>query len=95
MNTHLCKSRSPAKKDIIFAYSHYPRDWVEKSVAFDRISPFMGTRGFYRHGFTGLSGRIYDSEICIDSDRKIAAFHELGHRFESIMPDILKAEADF
>ena len=91
LNIHLMKSRSPAKKDIIFAYSHYPRDWVEKSVSFGRINPILDIngRGCYRHISSAAS------ELLIDGDRTIAAFHELGHRFQRVVPGIKEAEKRF
>ena len=95
LKTHMDLSRSPRKKDMMFAYSHYPKDWVEKSVAYDKIEIYSGSRGFYQPGFDALSGKHFNSHITIDSDGIVCAFHELGHRFEDIIPGISEIEKKF
>lgn len=86
IKAHFKNSRSPAVKDLTFAYSHYPKEWVEKSVAYGNIELIRGSRGYYNH---------FLETLCMDDDGHITAFHELGHRFEAIMPDMLKVEKDF
>jgi SPP1 gp7 family putative phage head morphogenesis protein len=68
-----------------------PRDWLERSRTH---SPLQGgidpkNRGYYNSGrheivLTGLL-----------KNRISNAFHEFGHRFEQVVPDLLKAERQF
>ena len=95
LKSHLDQTKSPHKKNVIYAYSHYPRDWVEKSVAYDKIAIGSWKRGYYQSGFDNWMGRHINSEIKIDSQGMRCIFHELGHRFEHVVDGIADAEKAF
>lgn len=87
--SHLQKSRSPVRKYVEQAYSYYPTDWVKTSVEHGNLTPKKVSRGFYDHWY---------GEIAISGDGVDAfetALHELGHRMERVIPEILKAEKVF
>lgn len=88
---HLENSRSPMRKVVKNAYDHYPTEWVEKSVTGGKLTPKKVDRGYYRHysqeiGISGHSGDHSDFETAI---------HELGHRFERVVPEIKQTEKVF
>lgn len=86
---HLNNSKSSVVPDIEFAYSHYPKDWVERSVNRGYLTPRKVSRGHY----SDWAAELY---ISGSGDSAIeTAFHELGHRFESAVPGIKKAEKEF
>lgn len=74
---HLNNSRSPVRKYIETAYSNYPFEWVQKSVAKGKLKPKKVDRGYYSEWSKeiGISGWTEESSI-------ETAVHELGHRFE-------------
>ncbi|MEG1619418.1 MAG: phage minor capsid protein [Eubacterium sp.] len=87
---HLNNSRSPMRKIIERAYDVYPTDWVQKSVDKSNLTPKKVQRGFYSS---------YRKVIAI-SDRGgneafATAIHELGHRFEDTLPEIVRSEKSF
>lgn len=87
---HLKNSRSPMRKIIERAYDVYPTDWVQKSVDKSNLTPKKVQRGYYSS---------YRNVIAI-SDRGgnesfATAIHELGHRFEYTLPEIVKIEKSF
>ena len=90
LDAHLNKSRSPVKSDVIYAYQHYPTDWVQASIDEGKLSPRKVNRGYY-------SG--WSREICIsgwdESSLRETAFHELGHRFEDVVKGIRPQEKEF
>ena len=87
---HLNNSRSPMRKEVEKAYSYYPKDWVKASVKRGNLKPMKVDRGYYSdwRGEIAISGYSESSifETCI---------HELGHRMERAVPEILKAEKEF
>lgn len=88
--SHLNNSRSPMRKVIERAYDVYPKDWVRKSVNKSNLTPKKVQRGYYSS---------YRNVIAI-SDRGgnesfATAIHELGHRFENTMPEIVEIEKSF
>lgn len=86
---HLNNSKSSVVPDIEYAYSHYPKDWVEASVNRGYLNPRKVSRGHYNDWLKELY-------ISGSGDSAIeTAFHELGHRFEKAVPDILKSEKGF
>ena len=87
---HLNNSRSKQVQSVLNAYDMYPTDWVRKSAQRNTLSVKAVKRGYY-----------HDSKqiIAISGDGKGQSFrtaiHELGHRFEDTMTDIMKAEKAF
>ena len=70
------------------ALNCYPSDWVEASIKLGKILTKKASpneRGFY-------NGRLIKIE---NSYRLDTAFHELGHRMEDVIKDILNAETEF
>ena len=87
---HLNKSRSPMRKVVKEAYDYYPTDWVEKSITRGNLTPKKVNRGYYSdfHAEIAISGWTEEGYLR-------TALHELGHRFERAVPDILEAEKIF
>lgn len=88
---HLRNSRSQMRKDIEYAYSLYPKSWVQASVDSGTLKIGTASRGHYNH---------YLSELMISGlagtdSAKGVAIHELGHRFERTIKDILDVEQSF
>lgn len=90
-------SRSEVYKHLEYAYSRYPTDWINHSL-YPRGRSSIGSieglyvrktgRGYYDGYSINLSG------YSINSFRE-TAFHELGHRFEEVVPGIKQAEKAF
>ncbi len=86
---HLNKSRSAVRKYVEDAYSFYPREWIEKSIARDKLTPKSVKRGYYSDAnkeiaISGTGGSAFQTSI-----------HELGHRFEKVVPEIRDTEEEF
>lgn len=90
LNKHLNNSRSPMKKVIIEAYEYYPTEWIDKSVIYGNLTPKKVNRGYYSHLAEEIALSGYD-----DNDLLKTAIHELGHRFERTVPNLLDAEKVF
>ena len=90
VKAHLKNSRSTVTKVVQDAYDYYPTEWVEKSVARGTLSPKKVDRGYYSDGeqIIAISGSAYNSQF-------ETAIHELGHRYERAVPEILTAESTF
>lgn len=89
VSKHLGNSRSNVRRYVEDAYSYYPREWIEKSIAGGQLSPKKVKRGYYSDVM---------QEIAISGDGAKAvqtAIHELGHRFEKAVPEIRDAEEEF
>lgn len=87
LKAHLDNSKSQVVDSIVYAYNHYPRDWVEASVKKSRMYPRVSRRGWYGHNEIRISGA---GNSAIET-----SFHELGHRFEETVPGIKDAEKAF
>ena len=86
---HLGNSRSAVRENVEWAYSKYPRSWVEKSINEGALKVKKVDRGYYSE---------WKSEIAISGEGDSAnktAIHELGHRMENIMIELLAKEGDF
>lgn len=87
---HLNNTKSTSRKAVLNAYDHYPNDWVKTSIKAGKMSVKTTKRGYYSS---------FDELIAISGKNEATKFetaiHELGHRLESIMPDLLKAEKQF
>ena len=84
-------SRSTARKIFDVALDYYPSEWIEKSVKHSTLKPQASKSG--RAYYAGWQSVI---TIVPNSERKIAtAIHELGHRMEDVIKEILEAETEF
>lgn len=87
---HLMNSRSPVRKSIEEAYDCYPHAWVQRSVDSGFLKPKKVDRGYYDN---------YNKEIAISGREKESqletAIHELGHRYERVVPGIREQEKEF
>ena len=87
---HLSNTKSKHRDVILDAYDVYPTDWIEKSIQRGKLKVKGVSRGYYS-----------DSEgiIAISGDGQGGSFgtaiHEIGHRFEKAVPEILEAEKAF
>lgn len=88
---HLMGRPSPEIKRVEYAYSLYPKEWVEKSVAKNSIKVVHESRGYYERGLHSAKMAISGS----GAKANATAIHELGHRFEDSVPDILRNERSF
>ena len=90
IDVHLNNSRSPMRKVVKDAYDYYPTDWIKKSVENSNLSPKKVDRGYYSDwaGEIAISGWNENSYL-------ETAIHELGHRFERVIPGILETEKVF
>lgn len=87
---HLNNSRSHVRQAVVDAYAHYPTDWVDTSAAFGKISLKKVDRGYYSQGQALMA--ISGSENC---QQVRTAIHEIGHRFEHTVDDLLEIEKTF
>ena len=90
IDEHLNHSRSPMTPIVKEAYSHYPKSWVEKSIARGNLTPQKVNRGYYDdwNGVIAISFRT-------PTQAQGTAIHELAHRFERAVPGIQDAEETF
>lgn len=88
--SHLNNSRSSIRKNIEYAYSNYPRDWVDASFDRGQLTPKKTSRGYYSDWRKEIAISGYDDE---SSNR--TSFHELGHRFERVVSGLRDQEAEF
>lgn len=88
MARHFINKRSPVKKDIQYAYEHYPTDWVKDSLQQGALYCGKVGRGYY-DGYG-----IYISGFS-EKDFRETAFHELGHRYEDVVSGIKSIETTF
>ena len=78
-----------AKAMIKAAQEFYPREWVNESITRSIDSPIKAkktTRAYFRNG------KIPEISV---SASPTSALHEMGHRFESRIPDIVRLEKEF
>ena len=90
LSTHLTSKSSKVRPVVAEAYRHYPKDWTEQSFARGTLATKKVARGYYYdYGKTiAISG--YDSGEQLET-----AIHELGHRMEKTVPDLLQVEKAF
>ena len=90
VKAHLNNSRSPVRKYIETAYSHYPTEWVKKSIDKGNLIPKKVDRGYYSEWQKTIAISGWTDEDSIET-----AIHELGHRFERAVPAIKEMEKLF
>lgn len=87
---HLKNSKSQAVNSFIDAYDYYPREWVNSSIKEGVLSVKKTQRGYYSH---------HNSTIVTSGNDAASMFqtsiHELGHRFEKTVKDILDIEETY
>jgi len=90
MKAHLNNSRSPMRKHVEYAYDHYPTDWLRASIGRGKLTPKKVDRGYYSdwEGIIAISGWN-------DRMSRRTSFHELGHRFERVLPEARTVEKAF
>ena len=87
---HLKNTRSVLRDAVMDAYSHYPTEWIDASAAASTLTLKKVSRGYYKHstGTLAISGSEHHSQFR-------TALHELGHRFERAVDDLLEVEKTF
>ncbi len=81
-------NRGTLRDVVTQAYDRYPSDWLDASIAKGSINVSKVNRGFYDGRTIAISGNRLESQIS-------TAFHELGHRFEDVIPGLKEAEKAF
>lgn len=71
-------------------YSYYPTEWLEKSLTHNTIYLSKSPRGYYRHFDSGGSKLDVGRTGSLDT-----IIHEMGHRFERVVPKIRELEKEF
>lgn len=87
---HFTTRKSKSRNAVEEAYRYYPRDWTDMSFARGKLTTKMVDRGFYAdlRRLLAISGYTEDS-------RFETAVHELGHRMERTLPDLIQIEKAF
>lgn len=88
---HLRNSRSPMRADVEYAYSLYPKSWVQASVNRGTLKIGTVNRGYY----SDWASELMISGIAKTDSAKETAIHEIGHRMEHTLKEMLKAEQSF
>ena len=74
---------------------YLPSEWLAYSSGAEMKAKTV-KRGFYRQAYSGNS---FTAELCLSGSgvagRRRVAFHELGHRFEDVVPGISNLEHEF
>lgn len=78
------------KLSIMRAYNGYPTDWVVQSVNKGNLTVKKVKRGYYSGWRNEIAISGETMEDCIDT-----AYHELGHRIEDTITEVLQAEKVF
>lgn len=88
------KGSKKAVKDAVTTVSKYfPSDWLEKSYETEMIAKQV-KRGYYKHMGSSLKSEIALSGQSVRQIER-CALHEMGHRFEYVVPGIKEAEKEF
>lgn len=90
VKNHLNNSKSAVRKAVVDAYDLYPTEWVDASAAYSKLSLKKVPRGYYSHrnSTIAISGFNHPSQFP-------TAIHEIGHRFERVVDDLLEIEKTF
>lgn len=87
---HFRTKSGKARQAVEKAYRHYPREWTEMSFARGTLETKKVSRGYYSdfYKIIAVSGE--------EEERRIkCAFHEIAHRMERVVPDLLQLEKAF
>ena len=91
ISKHLGGKRT-TKQLVQDVYDYYPKSWVEKSINGNKMYVDESDRGAYSHGYK-------DSFLWVSGDsaskRLEVTIHELGHRFEHVIPGMVNAEKEY
>lgn len=88
---HFSNPKSVMVPFVRRAYDIYPTSWVELSVNAGKLTVVKAKRGYYKPS---------ESRMAIKDEKNRGlnfrtAIHELGHRFEDIVPDLLQEVNQF
>lgn len=95
LKSHITNPRAGMSKVIAEAYDYYPTDWVKRSADFGPIVSKKTKRGYYAHSKLSDASTIALSGQTGVRNSLRTAIHELAHRQEHIVPDIIEAEKAF
>lgn len=87
---HLNNSRSPARKNVEYAYDAYPTSWVQASVDMNNLSVKSVQRGYYSDFMQEIAISGYN-----EGSKNTTAIHEVAHRFERAVKGIREQEKVF
>lgn len=90
LSAHLISKSSKVRPVVAEAYRHYPKDWTEQSFARGTLATKKVGRGYYYDSGKTIAISGYGS-----GDQLKTAIHELGHRMEKTVPDLLQVEKAF
>lgn len=90
LSAHLTSKSSKVRPVVAEAYRHYPKDWTEQSFARGTLATKKVARGYYYDYRKTIAISGYD-----DGEQLGTAIHELGHRMEKTVPDLLQVEKAF
>lgn len=91
LEEHLGNSNNQLKKRIMEAYQLFPSDWVMHSLRFGKMRGFWGDGTYYENERKEISIAKNTAESRLLPD----LIHELGHRFEQVVPGFLEAEKSY
>jgi len=89
-HTWMKGSNTYAKEEVIKAYQYYPKEWLEKSIEASKDNPLLLKYNMKRGGY----GDLLDPTLIV-GPRASSAAHELGHRMERLMQEIVQREKEF
>jgi len=89
-HTWMKGSNSYAKEEVIKALQNYPREWLEKSIEASIENPLLLKYNMKR----GSYSELLDPTLTV-GPKATSATHELGHRMESLMQEIVQREKEF
>ena len=78
-------------KTLKKAYSYYPTEWLDESLNYNTLYIGKSKRGYYYHPGQYKGSSVLD----LGKGGLSTAIHEMGHRFEYIMPKIKELEKEF
>ena len=87
---HLNNTKSKHRNVMLDAYDVYPKEWIEKSIQRGKLQVKAVSRGYYSdtEEIIAISGTGQGRSFG-------TAIHEIGHRLEKAVPEILEAERVF
>lgn len=96
LKTHFVDGSDKAVSEHIKeALQVYPTSWIKKSTRYGKLEARSANRGFYRAAVSRGRSTVMAISGGTDKQRNSTAIHELGHRFEDVMPEIVRLEKAF